>query len=152
MVFIHKEKYYKSLVVLPPIRKKEHFLTYFSNVLREIHKQRKELNTLCKLHKTASTSLHQLQVKTQPGSEFRFAHHVFLRVPIEVPCWSFVIFRAAQQFRTCTGHQLWSWQEQLKANQYVVLHSTDSWREYSKLSYLAKGGSGLGEQSSCVLY
>jgi len=40
MVFVPKEKHCKTLAVLSPVRKKEHFLTYFSNVLREIHKQR----------------------------------------------------------------------------------------------------------------
>lgn len=88
------------------LEKKEHFLTYFSIVLRKIHKQRKELNILCKLLKTAWTSLLQLQVKTQPGSEFCIAHHVFWGVPIQVPRCSFIAFRAAHQFCTCKGHQL----------------------------------------------
>ena len=51
--FMPKEKHCKSLAVLPPIRKKkEHFLTYYCNVLREILNQREELNILCKLLKT----------------------------------------------------------------------------------------------------
>lgn len=102
MVFIHKEKHYKSLAGLPPIRKKEHLLTYFSSVLGEVHKQKKELNTSCKLLKRACSSLLQPQVKIWPGSEFCIAHHVFLRVPTEVPRCSFITFKAAHRFCTCT--------------------------------------------------
>lgn len=89
-------------------QKKEHFYTYSSIVFREIHKQRRALNILCKLLKTAWTSLLQLQVKTQLDSEFHIADYVFLRVPTEVLCWSFITFRAAHQLCTRTGHGLWS--------------------------------------------